>query len=203
MLFTSAATSQTVKVLLVSSLTYRVATFQSFTNPLTFPRLFQVFLTAALLFIKSSEVYRQAYVYSWVNIVAILAVHLVHVNFTYQYSGYVCQHCDYCNCGSTSQANHNFLIFLTFPWPMSNFLTFPGFQVSQEGDHPELKSASKWPNKAYDKESIKVLCWPALVLSNFQPVRDVNVNTNGNRTDNIFMSRWVSGCSHARTHATK
>jgi len=34
---------------------------------------------------------------------------------------------------------------------------------------------------------------PALLLSSFQPVSDVNVNTNGRNTDNIFMSRWFSG----------
>jgi len=45
-------------------------------------RLFQVFLTEALIFIKPPEVYRQAYVYSWVNIVALFVVRLVHVNFT-------------------------------------------------------------------------------------------------------------------------
>ena len=39
-------------------------------------------LTESLLFIKPSEVYRQAYMYLWVNIVAPVAVHLVHVNFT-------------------------------------------------------------------------------------------------------------------------
>ena len=44
---------------------------------------------AKLSCIKLPEVYRQAYVYPWVNIVALLAVHLVHVNFTWQYSGYV------------------------------------------------------------------------------------------------------------------
>jgi len=30
---------------------------------------------------------------------------------------------------------------------------------------------------------------PALLLSSFQPDSDVNVNTNGRNTDNIFMSR--------------
>jgi len=49
------------------------------------PRLFQVFPTETLIFIKPPEVYRQAYMYSWVNIAALLAVPLVHVNFTYVY----------------------------------------------------------------------------------------------------------------------
>ena len=44
------------------------------------PSLLQVFLTEALIFIKPPEVYRQAYVYFWVNIVALLAVHLGQVN---------------------------------------------------------------------------------------------------------------------------
>ena len=57
-------------------------TLQSSSNSLTFPKLLQVFPTESLIFIKPPEVYRQAYVYSWVNIVALLAVHLLHVNFT-------------------------------------------------------------------------------------------------------------------------
>ena len=43
---------------------YRVAT----SNSPTFRWLFQVFSTKALIFIKPPHVYRQAYVYSWVNI---------------------------------------------------------------------------------------------------------------------------------------
>jgi len=65
---------------------YLVATLSS---PHPIPWFFPEFPTEALIFIKPSEVYRQAYMYSGVNIVALLAVHLVHVNFTYQYSGYV------------------------------------------------------------------------------------------------------------------
>jgi len=38
--------------------------------------------TETLIFIKLPVVYRQAYMYSSVNIVALLAVHLVHVSFT-------------------------------------------------------------------------------------------------------------------------
>jgi len=48
----------------------------------TFHQFFPVFPVEALIFIKLPEVYRQAYVYSWVNTVALLSVHLVHVNFT-------------------------------------------------------------------------------------------------------------------------
>ena len=36
----------------------------------------------ALISIKPPEVYKQGYMYSWVNIAALLAVHLVHGNFT-------------------------------------------------------------------------------------------------------------------------
>jgi len=54
----------------------RDATLQSRQIPL----LFQVFPRET--FIKPPEVYRQAYVYYSVNIVALFAVYLVHVNFT-------------------------------------------------------------------------------------------------------------------------
>ena len=46
--------------------------------------------TEAVIFSTPPEVYRQTYMCSWVNVVALLAVHLVHVNFTEQYPGYVC-----------------------------------------------------------------------------------------------------------------
>jgi len=52
----------------------RVASLQSSSNFLTFPWLFQVF--------PPQELYRQAYVYSWANTVALVAVHLAHVKFT-------------------------------------------------------------------------------------------------------------------------
>ena len=59
---------------------HRVATVQS-SNSLIFPRLFRVFPTEALIFIKPPEIYIQAYMYSWVNTVSVFVVHLVHVNF--------------------------------------------------------------------------------------------------------------------------
>jgi len=43
----------------------------------------------------------QTYVYSWVNIVVLLAVHLVHINLPLLR---LWLFCDYRNCGSTSQA---------------------------------------------------------------------------------------------------
>ena len=46
-------------------------------GPRQIPQFFQVFPTEALIFIKPPEVHRQTYMYSWVNIVALLAVHLV------------------------------------------------------------------------------------------------------------------------------
>ena len=66
-------------------------TLQSSSNSLTFPRLFQVFLTEPLIFIKPPEVYSctptvalfaAPEVYSCTPIVALFAVQLVHVNFT-------------------------------------------------------------------------------------------------------------------------
>ena len=82
----------------------RVATLQSRSNSLTFPGIFQVFLSEAL--IKPPEVYRKAYVYSWVNNEALLAVHVVcQLHLTVLRLSLFC---DYRNCGSTAQANHNF-----------------------------------------------------------------------------------------------
>jgi len=82
------------------------------------------------MFIKPPQVYRQAYAYSWVNTVAILQsilcmstlVNSTQVMFR-----------DYRKYSSISQANHNFPDFLippSFPWLMSNSLTFPSFPVS-------------------------------------------------------------------------
>jgi len=49
----------------------------------------------------------------------------------------LCLFCDYSNCSSIPQANHNFPDFsqfsLTFPWPMSNSSLFQVFHV---GSHP-------------------------------------------------------------------
>jgi len=53
----------------------RVTILQSSSNSLTF-------LTKALVFIKTPELYIQSNVYSRVNIVALFAVHLVHVNLS-------------------------------------------------------------------------------------------------------------------------
>jgi len=49
-------------------------------SPCQIPRFFQVFPTEASMFIKPVAVFRQAYVFSWVNTAALFAVHLVQVN---------------------------------------------------------------------------------------------------------------------------
>jgi len=54
---------------------------QPLSIPDKIPLLFHLFPTEILISIKPPEIYRQAYVYSWVNIVAILAL-VRYVNFT-------------------------------------------------------------------------------------------------------------------------
>ena len=61
----------------------KLAAWWPLSSPRQIPWLFPVFPTETLMFIKPPEIYRQTYVYSWVNTdVALSAVHPVHVNFT-------------------------------------------------------------------------------------------------------------------------
>jgi len=88
-----------------------------------FSRYFSFTQELPVRFIKPPEVYRDTYVYSSVNTVALLAVHLVQVNYTWQYSGYV-----YSVAIATAVAHHRqTTTSRTFPWPMWNSLTFPGY----------------------------------------------------------------------------
>jgi len=54
---------------------------RTLSSPRQIPQLSPVFPTEVLISIKPPETHRQAYVYSWVNIVVLLAVHFVHANF--------------------------------------------------------------------------------------------------------------------------
>jgi len=80
----------------------------------------------------------------YITSVALLAVHLGHVNIVQQYSG--CLYCDYCSCTNTPQVNHKFPVFPltflispTFPSPISNSLTFPGYP-------------GRWPLSTYKQQ---------------------------------------------------
>ena len=88
--------------------TVTITTEWILSNPRQIHGLFQVFPTEALIFIKPPEVYRHACVYAWVNTEALFVAHLVHVNFRVIR---LCLFCDYHNCHSTPQANHNFQDF--------------------------------------------------------------------------------------------
>jgi len=95
---------------------------QSSSNSLTFLWFFEVFLTEASTFTKPPEVYRQSYVYSWVNICSpscACQLYLTVLGF--------CLFCDYRNCGSTSQTSHN----------------FPDFSVTNV-KFPDFSRLSRW-----------------------------------------------------------
>jgi len=115
----------------ITTTTILRATLHSSPRPIHW--LFRVFLTEAWILIKQPEVpvYKEAYVNSRVNIAALFAVHLVHVNFTEQYSDYIY----FVTIATVVAHQRQTIISLTSRWPMSNSPTFPGFPG---GCRPEL-----------------------------------------------------------------
>jgi len=75
----------------------------------------------ALIFTKPPDIYRQAYIYSRVNIVALVAVHVLHVIF-------------YFVIIATAVPHHN----AQFPWLLPDQCQIPRlFQMGAVGGHPD------------------------------------------------------------------
>jgi len=85
--------------------------------------------------------------YSWVNIVALFAVHLVQVNFTSTVFR-LCLFCDYRNCGSTQQVNHNFPDFSRFyQWVASGHLNIFRSERSRPWNLTKIKPQMSQTNQ--------------------------------------------------------
>ena len=96
---------------------------QPLSSPHQIPRLFQVFPTEALIFIKPSEVHRTAYMYSWVNTGQHLQSSLCTSSLLNSTRGYV-----HSATIATVVAHHRqTTISRTFPRPMWNSPTFSRF----------------------------------------------------------------------------
>jgi len=106
----------------ISNTSFQFCSIQFLCSPCQIPWLFHISPIEALTFIKPPEVYRQAYVYSWVNTVVLFADQFaIARNRKPQ---------------SPTFRGWLFLIFLTFPWPMWNSPTFHVFQLGASATLP-------------------------------------------------------------------